>query len=1544
MKKRWISLVLTLAMVLGLIPGTALAVDAENSAATATVSFTAQAEGAFLCAPQMDVEVSGDLAESYGYTDSIESSEGVSALDVLVKAHEIMFDDAFTSETATEFLVVPSTGYISKLFGTETTANGFILNGGYPNDDTESSYGGYNGTTVSTQKVVTGDEVDFFLYQDTSYWSDELSWFCQNGSAVNFITAKPSSELNLTLKSSSFMSGYLYKDADAIHAAGSVVSDAQLAWVDIDSGTTAAIDNAVTAESGSATLTMPETEGTYYLTAYHTAENIKNGSSPLIMSLTKVVVTNDVPDVDPCALTALSVANFDSNPKALSMTPVFSSDVTAYAIDTLPYDTTITGKFLYVKATSANENANIKASINGVAKDITSDDPWALLMGAINPGDNTLTITVTNGDNSKTYTVSIPMATPAPVISTQPENQQISLNSSCTLTVAATVPRGGSLSYQWEKKDGDSWTAIEGATEASYTASAAAYGSVSYRCQVSTTVSDTVYTTTSDVATVSCIPDAQITIPSDASLLVSQKDYSAYNYRPFTKLEPVTSEKQSNGTTTYYFNIDNGKTCNYRVSDEHYITYAGTFKKTADYKLTVTQADLQPTGKTKTTVDHNVKSNNGQNIGDIYLNINPQGYLKLENSASTYQLVPLRNWQAINGWMSNYFIEPDYHYTVLNEAGQIDNSVVSVSDSGLITAKQNGTAIVLVTYDAIQIPSADGGPFFGAIWPENTGVFVVSVGAEDADISTGMTINEGKNNAEVKLAGDALDAELDVIYFVGEQGSYTFTPATSGCSISVANPTVSDKITFTGFESVAANNNGSVTAPLTEGRNIVKLEKDGKAEYQIITAKKLTYTINNGDAVHPGDTVSITLDTIYHPANKLAGIYNMTAGTIYTTPDDKLIGSISGGSAGVYTIASNPDSQTVSHYLERSESQSWGATSVNYTKKDVLTIPEDYDSDTFTLTGGVVAAVGNPWCSSYGQHRQVTLEKGQPSAANSLPKEAMFGQLPDIQIPITVTDAALSSISLTTDNVQTAYYEGDSFNPENLVVTAHYEDGKTQKVSNYTISPEVLTTDTKEVTITYQGKTAVIPVSVTQPVLTGISVTTQPTKTTYTEGNTFDPTGMVVTASYNNNTTKVITDYSYEPNRTLQTSDTAITVKYGEFTATVPITVSVASSGGSTSKNISVSFTLLGDSAHGTPTAATGTHTLKANNLTTWIAKTTVSVPQNSKVVDVIAKALGLAGIPYENPTGNYITSVRGIGEFTNGNNSGWMYTLNNRYPDKGVQEQSVSNGDVIVFHYTDDYTQESTSWSSGGSSSGSSSTDTKVTAVISKIAAIGTVTKDSGDAIEAARKAYDALTDAQKKQVTNYAVLTQAETAYAQLTNGNKTGFTDVASNLYYTDAVKWAVDKSITNGTSATTFSPDASCTRAQIVTFLWRAAGSPAPKSKTNPFTDVDEKAYYADAVLWAVENGITSGTSDTTFSPDMVCTRSQSVTFMYRAAKATVAAGNRFVDVPTNAYYASAVQWAVEKGVTSGTGNDRFSPNNNCTRGQIVTFLYRANQNK
>ena len=202
-----------------------------------------------------------------------------------------------------------------------------------------------------------------------------------------------------------------------------------------------------------------------------------------------------------------------------------------------------------------------------------------------------------------------------------------------------------------------------------------------------------------------------------------------------------------------------------------------------------------------------------------------------------------------------------------------------------------------------------------------------------------------------------------------------------------------------------------------------------------------------------------------------------------------------------------------------------------------------------------------------------------------------------------------------------------------------------------------------------------------------------------------------------------------------------------------------------------------------------------------------------------------------------------------------------------------------------------------------------------------------------------------------NWAVLlsmnSAAEPLAATQAQTRKTvgGFSDVYEDDYFAKPVLWAVKNQVTNGTTSSTFSPRETCTRGQIVTFLWRAAGCPAPKSTTNPFWDVRSESYYYNAVLWAVEKGITTGTSNTTFSPRNTCSRAEAATFIWRAlgSRIDMETIHPFDDVPRGSYYETAVLWLTDFGIVGGTGNGNFSPRKTCTRAEVVTMLYRVDNN-
>ena len=341
------------------------------------------------------------------------------------------------------------------------------------------------------------------------------------------------------------------------------------------------------------------------------------------------------------------------------------------------------------------------------------------------------------------------------------------------------------------------------------------------------------------------------------------------------------------------------------------------------------------------------------------------------------------------------------------------------------------------------------------------------------------------------------------------------------------------------------------------------------------------------------------------------------------------------------------------------------------------------------------------------------------------------------------------------------------------------------------------------------------------------------------------------------------------------------------------------------------------------------------SNPDVWEDVTSANFPQGGIDITILYSALGQSGL-----------------------DSSYNYSVAHMLENGTVENLSAKGGTSGVTFHVNSLSPFAIGWykntptpgGGGGGGGGAVSTCT-LTFDTNGGSAIDKITKDSGTTIDLAtykptRAGYTFagwFSDKALTKAVTSVKLTANTTVYAKWTQSGtaQNPFVDVKEGAYYYDAVLWAVEQKITSGTSATTFSPDASCTRAQMVTFLWRAAGSPKVENGKNPFTDVQADAYYYDAVLWAVEKGVTSGTSATTFSPDATVTRGQTVTFLYRNAGSPEVSGTMpFTDVEADAYYAKAVQWAVQQKITTGTSETTFSPMSDCTRGQIVTFLYRA----
>ena len=508
--------------------------------------------------------------------------------------------------------------------------------------------------------------------------------------------------------------------------------------------------------------------------------------------------------------------------------------------------------------------------------------------------------------------------------------------------------------------------------------------------------------------------------------------------------------------------------------------------------------------------------------------------------------------------------------------------------------------------------------------------------------------------------------------------------------------------------------------------------------------------------------------------------------------------------------------------------------------------------------------------------------------------------------------ATLTSIAVKTAPTKVIYTEGESFDKTGMVIEATYSDSTKKDVTTYTYTPTgALTTSDSTITISYtEGSetktcTQAITVNAAPPApvtLTGIKVKTAPSKVTYTEGESFDKTGMVIEATYSDSSTAAVTTYTVTDGNNLTAGKSTVTISYTEDGVTKSCT-----------QAITVNAV--------TPPAPTEyTITFDVNGGSGTIPSQTTSGQK-------------LSSLPTATRSGSYSFD----GWYTSGGTqitTAYVFSANTTVYAHWTYTGGSSSGVVSAPTYP--ITVDKSVNGSVSVSNGSAVKDASVTI---------TVKPDKGYTLETLR-ALDmsgyALELTEKNGRFTFKMPASAVIVKATFMDDNTmlNLFVDVKASDYFYDAVLWAAEKGVTSGTDALHFSPNAPCTRAQIVTFLWRAAGSPAPKNMSS-FADVPADAFYAKAVAWAVENGITGGTGDGKFSPDATCTRAQAVTFLYRASGAPAVSGNAaFSDVATNAYYAAAVTWAEKNDITGGIGGGLFGSNNNCTRAQIVTFIYRS----
>lgn len=489
-------------------------------------------------------------------------------------------------------------------------------------------------------------------------------------------------------------------------------------------------------------------------------------------------------------------------------------------------------------------------------------------------------------------------------------------------------------------------------------------------------------------------------------------------YYVFSFLEPFARSVED-GTAT--FHLDKNTDYFYRVRHPQGATYWNYVRLSADAAYTVTEEDLGLTGDfNKSTIYH--FENNVYDRAGIYLNINTKGYKNMA-VGETFELNSFRNWFAIESFMNAKVALPEMHYQVIDVNGNASD-VVTITPNALnsnvavMEAKHEGTAIVLVTYDAMTHmagQTSTASHRFSAIWPELTGVFVVNVGADGSAIQTNMNLDRMDAVIE-KDEARQLDAEHDILFYTGTEGaSYSFKPE-AGCTVSVLRPTVTAaSMTYSGGftnTGVTTAEDGTVTVSgLITGRNIIKVTKGGLSTYQVVTARGVSYKFVNAEgteltqeelaAIKPGDSVTIQFSNLISPKEKLSGAYNFNFSLYMQGPDGTFFKSDPGGNFGVYDFSGNPERQ-----------------------KLTVTIPKFWAKETYTLSGAIKQA-GWPGVPT---HRGITYAVGTNPGFDAPKTAGILSRLPEITIPVVKLDFLTGKLIFQDQN-------GTSIGRKNLTVT-----------------------------------------------------------------------------------------------------------------------------------------------------------------------------------------------------------------------------------------------------------------------------------------------------------------------------------------------------------------------------------------------------------------------------------------------------------------------------------------------------------------------------
>lgn len=959
------SLLLSVIMVFTMMPAVAWA-DETAEAETVTVNFTAQSGGQFVMAPQSNVEVSSDLAESYGLEPDLQS--GVSVLDVMVKAHEIKYGTAFKPDTLGYYLTFQDPSYFTGMFEISDGGGwGFAVNGQCPTDGIWSEdWQGYTGYAINQAEVQTGDSIELFNYSD---WN--CGEYICNLQVLNSGTIDTETPVNISLTGWPYMA-YGFQPEDVIASNTVAMAGMQLYTVSSE-GALTAIDGAVTDAEGKATFTLNE-GGTYRLTAKPTSQTA--GGVVVIMPLTEVAVEEQQPQNTAPTLKgeATEAATREAGSTyELDLSTIFEDadgdTLTYYAkVGDGEYIQVEGGNYSYATSTAGTYTLTFKANdgtayspeyVVTLTVESAGTDPTTLITGA---WDSSAVINITNVtvkdvfvtehnwngnectimlNSQTTKNAAMKISITTGVTGGGPQMQQmlqqqvptffvkmndvsvfsakygteettISLENGETDVIIVMSVSGKDIkktfkfkvekashvhSYgDWERIDDSTHkricTSAEGECLAptqtaphgwdSGVEEAVTENGVVVATKTTYTCGDCGATKVEQNASASILA---ITVPEGARAQIYRQD----NYYKYTEYEALASSENQNDTTTYYFsaNTKDG-TWSYRVTKAGHLTKVGYIAwGAATMNVTHSSNDILPSAR----VDYTTAGTENVTVAEdgVLLNVNRQNFLTMD-AGSTKTLKAYRTWELVQSYL-NCVITPDFHYTIIS-----GNDVVSLTDKAspsagdgdwkTLTALKEGTAIIEVTYDAIQLDGGDYDGVYGATDPARTGLIVVQVGGKVADVDFGIKGKSSQSKSTSAMTysqsyAKPWDAEFDTLYFTGTSRALEFSPTVSNGTISKVEISADKGNTWTQLTSA----DGTYTADIVPGNNIIKVTADTGVSYQIVRGDKISVTYQektdastnpaDGDGIiEAGETIRITFNGLHQPIPKISGNYN----------------------------------------------------------------------------------------------------------------------------------------------------------------------------------------------------------------------------------------------------------------------------------------------------------------------------------------------------------------------------------------------------------------------------------------------------------------------------------------------------------------------------------------------------------------------------------------------------------------------------------------------------------------------------------------------